>query len=310
MKKTIFIIAAWIILGYACSDDEGSIPQISGIVHSTFLDERDSTVYQCITVNGQTWLAENLRYRLPTGASEGCYTWEEAAATVTTDDFATAVSEAYSSGELVDPMPIPITGSMRVQTRSLQMGFITKEEFMAYYADYPETVAALEEIDTGLLPNAVASAFAAAEASNGYYSEHFGFLYTYEAAQNALPEGWRLPTDEDWKALEEALGMSNGEANQSEAWRGEFEGLLLKEGTEGIGFNAKMGGGLLYGGVAYGSRFQNENAYAYFWTGTTQTMNDSIPVAYIRKLNYVENRIFRGTSPTSTPAYSVRAIME
>ena len=274
MKKTIFIIAAWIILGYACSDDESSIPQISGIVHSTFLDERDSTVYQCITVNGQTWLAENLRYRLPTGASEGCYTWEEAAATVTTDDFATAVSEAYSSGELVDPMPIPITGSMRVQI------------------------------------HAVASAFAAAEASNGYYSEHFGFLYTYEAAQNALPEGWRLPTDEDWKALEEALGMSNGEANQSEAWRGEFEGLLLKEGTEGIGFNAKMGGGLLYGGVAYGSRFQNENAYAYFWTGTTQTMNDSIPVAYIRKLNYVENRIFRGTSPTSTPAYSVRAIME
>ena len=45
---------------------------------------------------------------------------------------------------------------------------------------------------------------------------------------------------------------------------------------------------MLYGTLGYGSRFQNEGSYAYFWTNTTETMNDSIPIAYIRKLNYME----------------------
>ena len=39
-------------------------------------------------------------------------------------------------------------------------------------------------------------------------------------------------------------------------------------------------------------------------------MNDSIQVAYIRKLNYWENRVFRGTSSLNATAYSVRAIKE
>ena len=30
----------------------------------------------------------------------------------------------------------------------------------------------------------------------------FGYLYSYEGARQAVPEGWRLPTDEDWKKLE------------------------------------------------------------------------------------------------------------
>lgn len=71
-----------------------------------------------------------------------------------------------------------------------------------------------------------------------------------------------------------------------------------------------MGGGMLYGTLGYGSEFQNEGSYAYFWTNTTETMNDSIQVAYIRKLNYWENRVFRGTSSLNATAYSVRAIKE
>lgn len=34
-----------------------------------------------------------------------------------------------------------------------------------------------------------------------------GRLYTLEAASKAVPEGWRLPTDEDWAQLEKYLGM-------------------------------------------------------------------------------------------------------
>ena len=34
----------------------------------------------------------------------------------------------------------------------------------------------------------------------------FGYLYTYEAALEVVPEGWRIPTDEDWQELEKAMG--------------------------------------------------------------------------------------------------------
>lgn len=50
--------------------------------------------------------------------------------------------------------------------------------------------------------------FEEAEAANGHYSETYGLLYTYDAALAAIPEGWRLPSDADWKNLEKALGMT------------------------------------------------------------------------------------------------------
>ena len=36
----------------------------------------------------------------------------------------------------------------------------------------------------------------------------YGYLYSWQGAQEAVPDGWRLPTDDDWKKLEMALGMA------------------------------------------------------------------------------------------------------
>lgn len=307
MKKVIFIIGV-LLCWYACSDNNTDTSQISGITRTTFVDERDMTTYECIVVNGQTWMAENLRYRLPLGASEGCYTFNEVPASVSDKDFVTEVSAALESGELEDPMPFPISESMSVALSYVEYGLMSIDEFKANYAQYPDVTATLEVLEKRVLVNSISVALTKAETDNGHYSEHYGFLYTHEAALKALPEGWRLPTDEDWKALEKALGMSDGEVDRVEEWRGENEGLLLKEGKDGIGFDAKMGGGMLYGTLGYGSKFQNEGSYAYFWTNTIETMNDSIPIAYIRKLNYLENRVFRGTSSLNSTAYNVRAI--
>ena len=41
--------------------------------------------------------------------------------------------------------------------------------------------------------------------------DRYGNLYSYEEAKANAPEGWRLPTDEDWKKLERAMGMSQGD---------------------------------------------------------------------------------------------------
>ena len=47
----------------------------------------------------------------------------------------------------------------------------------------------------------------------------YGRLYTYQGAVNACPEGWRLPTDEDWQSLEMAMGMSASDAGKARKHR-------------------------------------------------------------------------------------------
>jgi uncharacterized protein (TIGR02145 family) len=44
--------------------------------------------------------------------------------------------------------------------------------------------------------------------------------------RNIAPEGWRVPTDDDWKALEMHLGMSQAEADK-EQYRGSPVGSML-----------------------------------------------------------------------------------
>lgn len=85
----------------------------------------------------------------------------------------------------------------------------------------------------------------------------YGLLYNWYAVddnRNIAPEGWHIPTDDDWKQLEMYLGMSQSEANIDEDWRGTDEGGKLKEAgtaqwlspntgaTNSSGFSAIPGG--------------------------------------------------------------------
>ncbi|KAA3617097.1 MAG: hypothetical protein D8M58_04125 [Calditrichaeota bacterium] len=61
--------------------------------------------------------------------------------------------------------------------------------------------------------------------------ETYGLLYNWYAvddSRNIAPEGWHIPTDEEWKKLEIHLGMSKSEANEID-WRGASVGGKLKE---------------------------------------------------------------------------------
>lgn len=63
-----------------------------------------------------------------------------------------------------------------------------------------------------------------------------GLLYNYAAVTSSnqlAPQGWHIPTDDEWKELEKYLGMSQAEADKL-TWRGSNEGDKLKiEGPEG-----------------------------------------------------------------------------
>ena len=96
----------------------------------------------------------------------------------------------------------------------------------------------------------------------------FGRLYNGYAAidnRNICPTNWHVAHDEDWILLEVEIGMAEEAAN-SNSWRGDEEGLLLKSsgwnGSDDFGFSALPGGGR-YDGVFLGS-----GGVGYFWTPT------------------------------------------
>ena len=125
-----------------------------------------------------------------------------------------------------------------------------------------------------------------------------GNLYTWEEASTLCPQGWRLPTDEDWQQLEMALGMSAKEANE-EGWRGENVATLLKEGNDGLGMNLQLSGCAWQSG-SYGFTIYltNINEFGYFWTATEKKDSGlSVQTVYFRKIFATYSTVYRYTSP-------------
>ena len=126
----------------------------------------------------------------------------------------------------------------------------------------------------------------------------FGLLYNYaviETSLNIAPEGWHVATDEDWKALEREVGMSQSETNAL-GWRGSTEAELLTaknsagwpEGATLFGkdtyqFNAKPGGCRVFNG-----ELNLQGNTAFWWTGTTDGNE-----AWYRYFDASQTRIFR-----------------
>ena len=118
----------------------------------------------------------------------------------------------------------------------------------------------------------------------------YGALYTWTAAMNGTtssnsnpsevqgvcPDGWHVPSDDEWKELEIFLGMTQAATDLS-GLRGANEGSMLASSPDGwidgyldrdttfgtSGFNAKPGGGRRYDGT-FGHKGDNAN----FWTAT------------------------------------------
>ena len=100
-----------------------------------------------------------------------------------------------------------------------------------------------------------------------------GRLYDFEAASRACPPGWRLPSDDDWKRVEMALGASVEEVAKE---RGRAAGLgdRVRAGGD-TGFNAFLAG--YYD--PHGKAFQHRGRTAAFWTSTLDGADDVSPLA-------------------------------
>ncbi len=70
--------------------------------------------------------------------------------------------------------------------------------------------------------------------------EDHGRLYRLEDALKACPAGWRVPSEEDWRALERGLGMPDAEIGKEDG-RGAPAGRRLKFGGD-TDFNVRYSG--------------------------------------------------------------------
>lgn len=144
--------------------------------------------------------------------------------------------------------------------------------------------------------------------------EIYGLLYNWSAVSdthNLAPQGWHVPTDEEWKQLELFLGMDTVEVDWS-GQRGADQGGQLKEtglqhwndynmdATNSSRFTALPGGYRFF----YGT-FNNLGNLGTWWT---ETESDSTK-AWSRILSNSYSGIFRADYPKNY-GFSVRCVKD
>ncbi len=137
----------------------------------------------------------------------------------------------------------------------------------------------------------------------------YGRLYNWDAAKRACPDGWHLPSDEEWKELERALGMSIEETGKT-SYRGKNEGGKLKEAglthwkapnkgsSNESAFSALPAGYRLNSGA-----FKSLGKCALFWSSTEL----GTAFALCRELYYNRSDVYRENSDKAN-GFSVRCI--
>jgi len=145
----------------------------------------------------------------------------------------------------------------------------------------------------------------------------YGALYNWYAVNDSrgiAPEGWHVPTDDDWKELEMYLGMTQAQADDT-GWRGTNEGSKLAGNSDlwnngalennaefgTSGFSSLPGG---YRSSYYGDgTFHHIGNDAHFWSSSEYSSG----YAWLRTLLYVYSEVGRYVS-YKWCGFSVRCI--
>ena len=140
--------------------------------------------------------------------------------------------------------------------------------------------------------------------------EKNGNLYTWGQALEAAPAGWRLPTDEDWQALEAAVGMDAGEL-ATVGKRGSVQGELMQQGEEGTGLALELGGYYISDedDARFMTVFTYESVYGFYWTATLDESKAEENFAYYRQIFYNSPQVERN-SMTKLNLLSVRCVRD
>ncbi|MBN2667021.1 MAG: hypothetical protein JXR67_10950 [Bacteroidales bacterium] len=144
--------------------------------------------------------------------------------------------------------------------------------------------------------------------NNPAYEETYGRLYSWDVAMNGstaensqgiCPDGWHIPSDEEWKELEIHLGMTRQEADMTNTWRGYGAGTKLAQGGES-GYEALFAGRR----TSYGT-YSLFGSYEYMWTSTEYGQN-----AWRRCLEKGVSTVGRWNTFPKTYGFSVRCVKD
>lgn len=120
----------------------------------------------------------------------------------------------------------------------------------------------------------------------------YGRLYDWHDVvdeRNICPPGWRVASDNDWKALERAIGMAEPEVNK-ESWRGQNDiAITLKAHQPNTVFKEfdqsqvnKYQFSARPAGVKLANWYLTQGMYSEFWTSSSAAKKE----AYARTLAY------------------------
>lgn len=280
--------------------------------------------YKCITIGDQVWMAENLRTRLDGGRADGSMTFNEPFVTFESKeslDLKRTVKEKllkrWEEGIFNTDAAANDAAIFFIEDDLIGYFFNSNAQSWAQYYTYnapywgwwyDAEVAEIVAKEVTRLFEEEKKLILLAAADQDYLQTH-GNLYTYEASKKVVPEGWRIPSDEDWVKLEKAMGMSDQDIHKKEEWRGNI-GSLLKSNPLVDNFNATLGGAYIYG-ISENSNdnFKNKGLRGYWWTSTKdETAVDS--TYYIRSLRFDNDQMLRGTTRTANTAYSIRLVKD
>lgn len=131
------------------------------------------------------------------------------------------------------------------------------------------------------------------------YARSYGALYNWYTINTGklCPSGWHAATDEEWKMLELALGMSESELGNT-GWHGTDEGSQLA-GSKSLWMDGDLKIHLAFGssgfeGLPAGARddfgrSMGDGEGAWFWCATKAGTVGS----WYRSLSYMNNAIYR-----------------
>ena len=151
--------------------------------------------------------------------------------------------------------------------------------------------------------------------STAYYKT-FGALYNWPAAMKVCPQGWRLPSREDWIVLEQYLGkIESGSDSRIAKSAIEAANKLIKSGsgywvnqdnvfTNSTEFNALSGGFIRNTGSSEGL-----GTSAYFWS-SSESDNDQAEVEALspRHDGNRDNIYLHNYNSSKSNYYSVRCL--
>jgi uncharacterized protein (TIGR02145 family) len=127
----------------------------------------------------------------------------------------------------------------------------------------------------------------------------YGRLYTWESARRAcqsMGDGWRLPTDDEWRQLAKhygGVGEDSGDGGKT-AYK-----ALLAEGNSS--FHAVLGGGRGEDG-----QYARLEAHGFYWTASESDSASALYYNFARG----SQALFRQSGGEKPRAFSVRCVRE